>query len=337
MKKSKWVYPIITLVFSIIALALSLVLYIYWYLEVSDVLESVIARVNLDRHLVFEPQTWVVIMVLSILVGFILICIFTIFVYNQKTLQLYRLQNNFINNFTHELKTPVTSIKLYLETFLRHELSREDQARYTEFMIQDAERLSENINQILNLGKLESDVYSEERSPLDLLLITEKFIRENVHVFGKSVIKVHNQTRDSYIFNINFTMFEMLLMNLLTNAVKYNESEIPRVDIYFRKVRNKLVIQFQDNGIGIEKTELKKIFKKFYQTMPNRKNVIKGSGLGLYMAKSIVRSYGGRLKADSKEGREGSVFTVILPYPYSLNRIYAKPLQYGAGETATQR
>ena len=77
-------------------------------------------------------------------------------------MQLYRMQNNFINNFTHELKTPVTSLQLYLQTFSRYELSREDQLKYIGYMLTDVNRLTENINRMLNLAKLESKSYMGE-------------------------------------------------------------------------------------------------------------------------------------------------------------------------------
>ena len=112
MNRSRWLFhPILILIFSILALGTSLFLYIYWYIEASTGLKSIVERFNLDAGQVLESQTWVVILVLSILVGIIFMGIFIIFVYNLKTLQLYRLQHNFINSFTHELKTPVTALK----------------------------------------------------------------------------------------------------------------------------------------------------------------------------------------------------------------------------------
>ena len=163
MKQAKWfIHPIFVFVLSTAALAISLFLYIYWYIGVSAALKSVIARYRLDANQFFEAQTWVVILILSLLVGVILAGILIIFIYNLKTLQLYRLQHTFINNFTHELKTPVTSLKLYLETFAKHELPREEQLRYIGFMLQDAERLSGNINSILNLARIESRLYEGE-------------------------------------------------------------------------------------------------------------------------------------------------------------------------------
>ena len=160
MNRSKlFLQPILIFILSVVALVLSLILYIHWYMEVSTGLKSVMLRFDLDPSQVLESQTWVVIMVLSILVGIILMGILMIFVYTQKTAQLYRLQHNFINNFTHELKTPVTSLKLYLETFLKHDLSRRDRIKYIHYMIHDVSRLSDNINLMLNLARIESKNY----------------------------------------------------------------------------------------------------------------------------------------------------------------------------------
>jgi len=281
----------------------------------------VVDRFNIDTRQVLEPQTWIVIMVLSILVGFILVCIFTIFVYNQKTWQLYRLQNNFINNFTHELKTPVTSLKLYLETFVKYDLPRSDQLKYIEYMIQDAERLSDTVNQILNLAKLESGGYSGETVITDLVNATESFLKENHHLFQNCEINVRSLTEGSFMFNINIPLFEMFLMNILTNAIIYNDSKVPKVNVLFSKSPKKIQIQFVDNGIGIEKHEIRKIFKKFYQIGLSDNRSAKGSGLGLYVADNIARIYRGKLKAESRgRGGNGSKFTLVLPYEPILNQ-----------------
>jgi len=252
--RTKWFFhPIVVFVFSIVALAMSLILYIYWYMEVSAGLREVVVNHNLDPSQFFELKTWVVILILSILVGIILVGIFIIFVYNLKTSQLYRLQKSFINNFTHELKTPVTSLKLYLETFLKHELTRSDQVKYLGYMIKDVGRLSENINHILDLAKFESRSYAKELVITDLVQEVERFCQNNAQLFGTCEINVCNLTGRVFSYPINPFLFEMLLMNLLTNAVKYNDSEVPRVDITFELGKKKLHLRFKDNGIGIEK------------------------------------------------------------------------------------
>ena len=314
MKQSKWfLHPILIFIFSIAAMALSLFLYIYWYVGVSAGLKSVIEKANLDPDQVLAPHTWLVILVLSILVGIILLGIFIIFVYNQKTLQLYRLQRNFINNFTHELKTPVTSLKLYLETFHKYELPREDQLKYIGYMVQDADRLSENINRILNLAKVESKTYGGKFVTADLVRVVERFYKKSRHLFGNCEIHIHHPSEGAFSYLINRSLFEVLLMNLFTNAVKYNESKLPRLDVYFERTHRDLCIRFEDNGMGIPRPETRKIFKKFYQIGRSDNMSAKGTGLGLYLVESIIRIHKGKVTAESKEGGKGSVFTLILP------------------------
>ena len=250
MNRTKWFFhPIFIFILSIVALVTSLFLYIYWYVEVSTGLKSVVNKFNLDSSQVLEPQTWIVIIVLSILVGIILMGIFIIFVYNQKTLQLYRLQHNFINNFTHELKTPVTSLKLFLQTFSKHELSRNDQLKYIQYMITDVSRLSDHINRILNLARIESKSYKKKFIMSDPVEVIEQFYKNNDHLFKGCKITIHTPP-DPLLYSINQPLFEMLLMNLLTNAIKYNESKVPMVDIAFEMQNRKLLISFKDNGIG---------------------------------------------------------------------------------------
>ena len=316
MQPSKWkwmVHPIFVFIFSIVALSLSLILYIYWYVEVSAGLKGVIEKANFDPGQILAPQTWVVILVLSILVAIILAGIFIIFVYNLKTLRLYRLQRNFINNFTHELKTPVTSLKLYLETFKKYELSREEQLKYINYMIHDADRQADTINRMLNLAKIESKTMKGKFVSRDLVAVLREFYEKNQHVFNGCEVFIHNPSGRTLACRIDPSLFEMLLMNLLTNAFKYNESKAPRVDISFHPKGRKLHICFEDNGIGLRRTELKKIFRKFYQTGKSENMTAKGSGLGLYLVESIIRLHKGSITADNRENKSGSVFTVILP------------------------
>jgi len=297
-----------------VALAVSLFLYIYWYMEVSTGLKAVVQRFNLDPDQVLASQTWVVILVLSILVGIILAGTFIIFIYNQKLIQLYRLQHNFINNFTHELKTPVTSLKLYLETFLKHDLSRDDQLKYIHYMIQDADRLSDNTTRILNLARIESRSYEGEFVISDLVQTVEGFCSNNSYLFRNCEITIHNPSGRSFPYRINLSLFEMLLMNLLTNAIKYNKSEVPKVDITFELQKRRLHTRFKDNGIGIKKGETKKIFRKFYQVGQSDNMSARGTGLGLYLVQSIARIHKGRIFARSEGEGMGSVFTLVFPF-----------------------
>jgi len=311
----KWFFhPVFIFVFSILALASSLFLYIYWYIEVSSGLKAAVHRYNLDPQQFLEAQTWVVILVLSILVGIILIGIFIIFVYSQKMARLNRMQHEFINNFTHELKTPVTSLKLYLETFLKHELPRKEQAKYIGYMLQDVERLADNISRILNLARIETKTYGGDFLPVDLVKNIEQFHQNNRHLFGNCDIRIHNPSGQPFFYNINSPLFEMLVMNILNNGVRYNDSEKPRIDIHFRQEGGRMNICFEDNGIGVEKAERKKIFRKFYQTKTEDNLSPRGSGLGLYLVQNIAHMHRGKVIAEKRPDEKGSVFTLILPF-----------------------
>jgi two-component system phosphate regulon sensor histidine kinase PhoR len=314
MKQAKWfIHPITVFVLSTVALAISLFLYIHWYVQVSAGLKSVIDYYRLDASQFFEAQTWVVILILSLLVVVILTGILIIFIYNLKTLQLYRLQHTFINNFTHELKTPVTSVKLYLETFAKYELPREEQLKYIGFMLQDAERLSGNINSILNLARIESRVYKGSITPVDLMETIRRFIAGNAHLFSNCKIRIENPSNETTVYPVIAPLFEMLLMNILTNAMKYNASGKPSIDISFEPGDHSFLIRFRDNGIGISKEDRKRVFRKFYRSHSNDLATVGGSGIGLHLVQQIARLHGGKVVAESEGPGKGSVFTLILP------------------------
>jgi len=314
MRRAFWfVHPIFIFIFSIIALGLSLFLYIYWYVEVSSGLKAVLEKTNLDPQQFVAWQTWVVIMIMSILVGIILIGIFMIFVYQRKTLALYSSQHKFINSFTHELKTPTTSLRLYLETFIKHELPRDKQLKYLEYMLADVERLSENINGILNLARLEAKIFGGELVVVDLAEKVEDFCEDNVQLFRGSEIQVNKEDDVCYYCSINPSLFHMLLMNLLSNAIQYNNSDRPRITLTFSQTDKNILVSFIDNGIGFEKSYVKKIFRKFFQVKRPDWSQSGGTGLGLYMAEQVIKFHKGTISAESEGPGKGARFTISLP------------------------
>jgi len=310
-------------IFSLVALLSSFVLYIYWYIEISSGLDDVVLKFDLDPRQVFESQPAVVVVVLSLLAGLIFTGLSMTFIYNLKMQQLYRLQNNFINNFTHELKTPVTSLKLYLETFQKHDLSKEEQHKCINFMLQDVHRLSGNISNILDLGRIESRHFQGEFVEQDLIKFVDNFYDKNAYLFKGALIKVHvlegGAYKDpvsiypDYAASINESLFEMLLINLASNAVKYNESAIPELVVSFRRNEKNISMEFSDNGIGIERKQSKKIFKKFYQTARSNIKSTEGSGIGLYLVQNIIQAHKGKIKVNSAGKGKGATFTVTIP------------------------
>lgn len=308
MIKSRWFYhPLFIFIFSLLALGSSLIIYIRSYLQVNAALEDVVIKYHLNANNLMQTQTWILILILSLLVAVILTGLLIIYIYYQKVIQLYRLQQNFINGFTHELKTPIASLQLFLETFTRHELPRDEQLKYLDFMKRDTVRLSDNVNRILNLGRLEDRNFKADFIEQDLVVLIEEFLKSTPHLFEEGRVTFHTDVNNLRL-PIDTGLFEMLMMNLITNALIYNKSKEKTVDIYLAVHGDKIFLDFKDNGIGLEKNQIKKIFKKFYQAGKSTK----GSGLGLYIVQIIAKLHRGEIHATSQGLGLGSVFRLSL-------------------------
>ncbi len=311
---SRWyLHPVFIFACSLFALATALVLTVNWYMEITTALEEIILKFHIDPQLIFPSKTGMTILVLSALIVVVLVGILLAFVYYQKTVNLFRLQHNFIYNFTHELKTPVTSLQIYLETFIRHPINAEDVKKYSRNMLEDIHRLTENINRILNLARIESQNFGSEITRDSLVDLVTQFCRKNASLFRGLDIEIQNQAGSALVYPVNLFLFEMLLMNIVSNAVKYNESDIPTLVIRFKSHIQKVTMEFSDNGIGVDKKDIKKIFRKFYQADRYQKNDVSGSGLGLYLVSSIAAIHGWRVSAASGGRGKGSTFTITIP------------------------
>ena len=264
-------------------------------------------KYNLNSKQIFQSETWVLILTLSLLVSVILAGLLIIYIYYQKIIQLYRLQQNFINGFTHELKTPIASLQLFLETFSRHELERVEQLRYLDYMKRDTKRLSDNVNRILQLGRLEDRNLKADFKDEDVVSIISEFIKSTPHLFDEGQVKFETNL-ESYFMQIDFALFEMLLMNLVTNAFIYNKSREKLVVIRLEAVGKNLLMDVTDNGVGLDKGELKKVFRKFYQVGKSTK----GSGLGLYIVQNIARLHKGEISAHSDGVGKGVTFRIVF-------------------------
>lgn len=311
MIKSRWFYhPLFIFIFSLIALGSSLIIYIRSYLQVNAALEEVVLKYHLNTSSMLDTETWVIVLILSLLVAVILAGLLIIYIYYQKMIQLYHLQQNFINGFTHELKTPIASLQLFLETFARHELPRDEQLKYLEYMKRDTLRLSDNVNRILNLGRLEDRNFKADFVEQDLVVLIEQFLSSTPHLFEEGKVTFHSEVR-SLILPIDTALFEMLMMNLITNALIYNKSTLKTVEIELSVINKQAILDFRDNGMGIDRSQVKKIFKKFFQVG----KTTKGSGLGLYIVQSIAKLHKGDIQAISMGPGTGSVFRLTLKLP----------------------
>jgi signal transduction histidine kinase len=311
---SRWyLHPVFIFACSLFALATFLVLTVSLYMEIRSALEVVMLKFNIAPQAIFPSKTGMTILVLSLLIFVVLAGIFLAFIYYQKTVNLFRLQHNFIYNFTHELKTPVTSLRLYLETFIRHPMDPGDVKKYSTDMLKDIDRLTENIDRILNLARIESQNFGSKVTRESLVVVLKDFCRKNASLFRDLEVKIKNPSGGKFEYPVNVFLLDILLTNIFSNAIRYNESRTPCLTILFKSYLQKVTIEFIDNGIGVEKQDAKKIFRKFYQGDRNSNQANTGSGLGLYLVSSIAAIHGWRASVSSEGKGNGAKFTITIP------------------------
>ncbi len=308
MIRSIWYrHPLLILAALLLALASSLAVYITTYLNVHNAFSNFLREHHFGPIPTMDHSAWVNIVILSVLVFLIIVGLVLVFTFYQKVIQLYYLQQNFINGFTHELKTPVASLKLLLETFSMHNLPQEQRQKFLEFMKKDLERLSTNIARILDLARFEEKKYHLTLQIIKIYQFLQDLLAKNANSFQQASLIL--ESSQEFVLEADPHLMEVLFMNILTNGINYNESVQPQILIKIGQSGRFLEISFHDNGIGIAPRDLAKIFKKFYRV----KKAVKGSGIGLYLARQIVKLHRGKLKVVSAGIGKGAIFTVCLP------------------------
>ncbi len=232
-----------------------------------------------------------------------------------KQKRLSEVITDFINNMTHELKTPIATISLSSEMIMR--LGNDDDLKkakkYAGIIFKENKRLETQVERVLNISTLDTENTTLNKKSLDFheLLdeVKDTFDFNQLANGGKILIE-----NNASIFTIQADPIHItnVVYNLLDNAVKYCITK-PFISITTKNERNYLVIEIKDNGIGIRKEDLKMIFDKFYRVSTGNIHDIKGFGLGLFYVKLIINEHNGSIDVKSKLG-EGSAFTIKLPY-----------------------
>ena len=218
------------------------------------------------------------------------------------------LRTDFINNFSHEFKTPIISIKGFAEILKDDELPKEEKNEYLDIIIEESKRLTSLATNVLNLSKIETQVILKdiqrfnmgEQIRQSILLLDSKFESKNI------LLDVNIQ--DCYI-NGNKEMINQVWVNLLDNAIKFNNKN-GMVSINMKREEDNILITIIDTGVGINKEAINKIFDKFYQE--DTSHATNGNGLGLSIVKKIIELHGGTIQCDSIVSK-GTKFTVTIP------------------------
>jgi signal transduction histidine kinase len=222
--------------------------------------------------------------------------------------------DSFINAVTHELKTPVASIRLYLQTLQSRELDEDKRREFYRIMLEDSDRLLHTIDQVLRAGATGSILRRGAKVPLDLGQIARECVelaRTRFHL-GPDALRYVEHTSQAVVLGDSEEL-KAAVWNLLDNAVKYSPGE-PRILVELDELHNhRVAVRVTDNGVGISPAELKRIFKRFYRIPASVAVRAKGSGLGLFIVRSVARKHGGRAFAQSAGQGQGSTFTLLLP------------------------
>lgn len=253
-----------------------------------------------------------VIFFLLIIAGMVVYTIFLV-----REIRRNEQQDSFLNAVTHELKTPVASIRLYLQTLQTRDLDAEKRREFYRIMLEDSDRLLHTIEQVLRAGSARSRFRRAARSRVNLGEIAQECVdlaRTRFHLDARA-LAFEDRTNGSAAPMVlgNAEELRAAIWNLLDNAVKYSPSGVRiRVRLESDDAEG-VAVRVIDQGIGIPSTELKRIFRRFYRTPAIGVVRTKGSGLGLFIVRSVAKNHGGRAFAESEGTGQGSTLTIVLP------------------------
>jgi signal transduction histidine kinase len=240
--------------------------------------------------------------------------VFTVFMVRE--IRRNEQQDSFLNAVTHELKTPVASIRLYLQTLQTRELDADKRREFYRIMIEDSDRLLHTIEQVLRAGSARSRFRREARSRVDLGEVARESValaRTRFHLDEASLAFENHAPGNAAVVLGNVEELKAAIWNLIDNAVKYSASDVS-IRVELEEVdADRVAVRVSDRGIGISSTELKRIFRRFYRTPALGVVRTKGSGLGLFIVRSVARNHGGRAFAESSGAGQGSRLTIMLP------------------------
>jgi signal transduction histidine kinase len=228
--------------------------------------------------------------------------------------RMSNLKTDFINNMTHELKTPLATITVAGKT-LEMEQIRENDAKILEtarLIGKQSVHLNQLINMILEISMWERTQFQLDKKKVDIGELMNDIVESFKSGYGNSANLIQKYNLNGVKADIDVVYFTTMINNLLSNAVKYSDKD-PVIDVEGFTEDNNICIRVSDNGIGINKTDQKHIFDKFYRASSGNIHKYKGLGLGLYYVKTIASAHGGDVTVNSKPGK-GSIFTVTIPY-----------------------
>ena len=232
--------------------------------------------------------------------------------------KLDNMRTEFVANVSHELKTPITSIMGYAETLIDGEYDKETEVRFINVILSEAQRMAKLVRDLLELSKNDTNEKELEITDFDIADVArhcQEQLQPSINK-KKQECNVYETTNDIPLVHGDKDGIERVILNIMSNAVKYTE-EGGHIDVFVRHFHNDVYVKIADNGIGIPEEDQKRIFERFYRVDKARSREMGGTGLGLSIAKEIVDQNGGQIDIKSKEG-EGTEVTIRLPSVKSM-------------------
>jgi signal transduction histidine kinase len=226
---------------------------------------------------------------------------------------------------THELKSPLAAIQLYLETLKSRKVEPAKQKEFITLMIKDVSRLQNLINSILKLSGLEEKKIATHYQVYQVDAVVKDLIEEAIDKFKLPPELIKLEGKASCQCVIDRSTLSIVVDNLIDNAIKFSPEEL-RLMVQMSCTDKKFILKFQDKGIGVEVKDQNKIFHKFYRIYGRNIPNIRGTGLGLHMAKEIIKTHGGDIMVFSEGENKGSTFTIELPVYQSSKKRYLRQL-----------
>jgi signal transduction histidine kinase len=301
-------HPIMALIAIQLVWITVVVFWIYWFIGKHNEFRALAEKYR--PELLGQGANWPVMVEGLVMMVLILIGVYVIFVYWNRQSNLYLQQRNIISQVTHELKSPLASIQLHLETIRLRKPSEERLDSFITTMLADTDRLHYLINNLLMAARLEQRRKQSERRLTDLThLVGEHVERERISLPLGGAITF--EAAPGLKAQVDPEEIDMVVRNLFENAVLYSPQS-PEISAKLVRVGAWLQLTVQDHGRGLDKKELKKVFDRFYRVKPSESNV-RGTGLGLYIVATVIEGHGGSVAVTSPGPGRGCTFTIKIP------------------------
>jgi len=227
----------------------------------------------------------------------------------KKEKELANQQKNFLLSVTHELKSPIASAKLQLQTLEKRELTREKQLEIISNAINDTDRLNNLVENILLAAKIENSVYAINKEQCNVSEYITKGLTKIIQSFNYSQT-IELDIEPNVFMPIDKTSFPSIVLNIFENAIKYSPAN-SSIKVSLKKQNQKIILAVADEGLGISETEKQNIFQKFYRVGNEETRSTKGTGLGLYIVNYLVEQHNGTISVKNNIPK-GSIFEIVF-------------------------